>query len=132
MLKSLRPWANRLMTDLTAIYLAGRDPRVAWGAKVLALVTAAYAFSPIDLIPDFIPIVGYIDDLVLLPLFILLTVRLIPNPLMAELRAEAAKRIAEHSPVNKIAAAVIIAVWLGLAALGGFLLRNAIGGGMVR
>jgi len=81
MLNRLKQWARALKRDVLALYLAARDPRVPWYAKALALVTAAYALSPIDLIPDFIPVLGYLDDLILLPGLIWLTVRLIPTPL---------------------------------------------------
>ena len=74
----LKTWARRMKRDTLALYLASRDPRVPWYAKAMAITTAAYAFSPIDLIPDFIPVLGYLDELVILPLFIWLTIRLVP------------------------------------------------------
>ena len=98
-----------------ALYLAYRDPRVPWYAKLLAACVVAYAFSPIDLIPDFIPVLGTLDDLVLIPLGIALSVKLIPPQVMAECRAHAAA--AEGKPINWAAAAVIVAIWIGLAAL---------------
>lgn len=105
-----------LKRDVLALYLAARDPRVPWYAKALALVTAAYALSPIDLIPDFIPILGLLDDIVLIPLAILLCVRLIPAFVMADLRELAEERLAKRPPTSRIAAAVIVLVWLALAA----------------
>lgn len=99
---------------MTALWLAGRDPRVPWHAKALAAAVAAYALSPIDLIPDFIPVLGYLDDLLIVPAGIWLVVRLIPPPLMAELRAEAERR--SERPVSYAAAAAIAAVWLAAAA----------------
>ena len=98
-----------------AIYLASRDPRVPWYAKVVALVVAGYALSPIDLIPDFIPVLGYLDDLILVPAGVLLVRRLIPPEIFAEHRP-AAERAAER-PTGRTAAAVIVAIWLGVVAL---------------
>lgn len=114
----LRAWADAITRDVHALYLARRDPRVPWYAKALAIVVAGYALSPIDLIPDFIPVIGYLDDLVLVPLGISLVVRLIPPDVMAEYRQMAAA--ARQKPVSRIAAAVIVAIWgaaIGLAAI---------------
>ena len=113
-----------LKRDVLALYLAARDPRVPWYAKTLALVTAAYALSPIDLIPDFIPIIGLLDDLVLIPLAILLCVRLIPACVMAELRMLAEERLAKRPPTSLVAAAVIVLVWLALAVVIVYLLMR--------
>jgi len=119
----LRIWAKSIKRDVIALWLAARDPRTPWIAKLLAGLVAAYALSPIDLIPDFIPVLGYLDELIVLPLGILATVALIPAPLMAELRAEAEKISAR--PQSRTAMVVIILVWLALAALAGWLLyRN--------
>jgi uncharacterized membrane protein YkvA (DUF1232 family) len=87
MFDRIKLWARELKRDAYAVYLAARDPRTPWYVKALAAVVAAYAFSPIDLIPDFIPIVGYLDDLILVPLGIWLVVSLIPEQAMAEYRA---------------------------------------------
>ncbi|MFO1036542.1 MAG: YkvA family protein [Geminicoccaceae bacterium] len=126
MLDRLKQWARALKRDVLALYLAARDPRVPWYAKALALVTAAYALSPIDLIPDFVPVLGYLDDLILLPGLIWLTVRLIPTPLMLELRAEATARLANARPVSRTAAIVIGLLWIAAAALlGSWLLRRS-------
>jgi len=84
MLSSIKAWARNLKRDGYAIYLVSRDPRVPWYAKVVAVAVAAYALSPIDLIPDFVPIVGYLDDLVILPLGIWLVLSLIPQEIMVE------------------------------------------------
>jgi uncharacterized membrane protein YkvA (DUF1232 family) len=100
------------------IYLAYRDPRVPWYARACAAVVVAYAFSPIDLIPDFIPVLGYLDDLVLVPLGITLALRMIPPAVMAECREKAREMMAAGKPANWAAAVVIIAIWLALAALG--------------
>src|SRR5882672_12211537 len=87
MLSRIKKWARRLKRDVHAIYLASHDPRVPWHAKVLAIAVAGYALSPIDLIPDFIPVFGYLDDLIIVPLGIWLVVSLIPEPIMVEYRA---------------------------------------------
>jgi hypothetical protein len=89
MLEKLKHWARRIKRDLNVLYLAARDPRTPWYAKALAIGVAAYAFSPIDLIPDFIPILGQIDDLIVVPLGIALAIRLIPPDVMAEHRRAA-------------------------------------------
>jgi uncharacterized membrane protein YkvA (DUF1232 family) len=112
-LARLRDWAREMKRDVTALYLAARDPRVPWYAKALALAVAAYALSPIDLIPDFIPVIGYLDDVVIVPLGILLAVRLIPPEVLAEHRATAAALGAR--PVSRTAALVVVAIWMGLA-----------------
>ncbi|MGH6661453.1 MAG: YkvA family protein [Rhodospirillales bacterium] len=112
----LKGWARTAKRDVLAVYLAARDPRVPWWVKALALVTAAYALSPIDLIPDFIPVIGYLDDLILVPLAIVLIVRLVPAEVMAELRAEADKRLAGARPQSRVAAAVIVALWVAAGA----------------
>lgn len=115
MLATWKDRARQLKTEVYALYLAYRDPRAPWYARAFAACVVAYAFSPIDLIPDFIPILGYLDDLVLIPLGIALALRMIPPAVMADCRARA--RATEEKPVNWVAAAVIVAIWLGLAAL---------------
>src|SRR5690349_22191789 len=92
--RRLRGWARGLKRDVVALYLAARDPRVPWYAKAVAAAVAAYALSPIDLIPDFIPIVGYLDDIVLVPLGIALAIRLIPSAILEEHRKTATERAA--------------------------------------
>lgn len=109
-LQRVKDWARSIRGDVVALWIAARDPRVPWYAKVLAAAVAAYALSPIDLIPDFIPVLGHLDDLLIVPAGILLTVRLIPPELMAEFRA-AARRRAER-PASRVAAAVIAMVWV--------------------
>lgn len=111
----LKDWAREIKRDVTALYLAARDPRVPWYAKAVALAVAAYALSPIDLIPDFIPVIGYLDDVIIVPLGILLAVRLIPSDILEEHRTNASQVGAR--PVNRTAAFVIIAIWAGLALL---------------
>jgi uncharacterized membrane protein YkvA (DUF1232 family) len=109
----LRDWAREMKRDVHALYLAARDPRVPWYAKAVALGVAAYALSPIDLIPDFIPVIGYLDDVILVPLGIVLAVRLIPADILAEHRATATA--AGKRPTSRSAAVVIAAIWIGLA-----------------
>jgi len=118
-IEKAKAWARNIKRDVIALWLAARDPRVPWYAKACAAFFAAYALSPIDLIPDFIPILGYVDDLLILPLGILLAVALIPPPVMADLRMQAAS-IAMR-PTNRRAAAIIVFVWLAVAALAGWL-----------
>lgn len=115
MFARLKHWARVLRRDTHAIYLAARDPRVPWYAKALALAIAAYALSPIDLIPDFIPVLGYLDDLIIVPLGIALVVRLIPSDVMAHHRELAAA--AEDRPISLIGAGVIVAVWIAALAI---------------
>ena len=114
MLAQLKIWARTIKQDVHAIYLASRDPRVPWQAKALAICVAAYALSPIDLIPDFIPVLGYLDELIILPLGIALVVRLVPPELMAEHRARAAA--VQDRPVSFAAAVAIVVVWLAALA----------------
>ena len=111
----LKQWARSTKGDVIAIYFAARDPRVPWYTKMLALCVAGYAFSPIDLIPDFIPVLGYLDDVVLVPLGILAVVKLIPPEIMAEHRASAAR--ASGQPVKRAAAALIVLIWVASIAL---------------
>jgi uncharacterized membrane protein YkvA (DUF1232 family) len=113
--RRLRNWARLIKRDVHALYLAGRDPRVPWYAKALAALVAGYALSPIDLIPDFIPIVGYLDDVILVPLGIMVVIRLIPPEVMAEHRDMAAAAL--DRPVSRAAAIVVISTWVGAAAL---------------
>ncbi len=110
MLERAKQWARNLKRDVVALWIAARDPRTPWHAKVLAAAVAAYALSPIDLIPDFIPVLGYLDDLLIVPAGIALAVRLIPPELMAEFRREAVQRA--DRPRSLVAASVIVLVWL--------------------
>lgn len=115
-LEGLKGWARRLKRDVLALWLAARSPRTPLAAKLVAGAVAAYALSPIDLIPDFIPILGYLDDLIIVPLGVALAVRLIPAPLMAEFRA-AANEIGR--PRSALAAGLVVATWLVLATAAG-------------
>ena len=114
MLASLKAWAGRLKRDVVALWLAARDPRTAWHAKLLAGFVAAYALSPIDLIPDFIPLLGYLDDLLIVPAGIWLAVRAVPPALLAEFRTTALSR---DRPRSRTAAFVIVILWLAAAGL---------------
>ena len=105
----LKIWAKAIRVDSHALYFAARDPRVPWYAKVLAAAVAAYALSPIDLIPDFIPVIGYLDDLLVVPLGILLVVKLIPPAIMAQHRAAVASSAGR--PVSHAAAVGIVTAW---------------------
>ncbi len=94
-----------------ATYLAARDPRTPWYVKALALAVAGYALSPIDLIPDFIPVLGYLDDVIIVPIGIALVIRLVPPDVMADARRQAAA--AQQRPVSWIAAAGVVCLWIG-------------------
>ncbi|MGY3444119.1 MULTISPECIES: YkvA family protein [unclassified Bradyrhizobium] len=109
-LSSIRLWARNLKRDSVALYLASRDPRVPWYAKALAIAIAAYALSPIDLIPDFIPVLGYLDDLILLPLGIWLALSLIPDEVMAESRTKAAAIL--QRPISRAGMIAIVTLWI--------------------
>ena len=120
MIDCWKNWARAIRRDAHALYLASRDGRVPWYAKVIAVCVAAYALSPIDLIPDFIPVLGYLDDLILLPIAIALVVALIPPAVMAEHRAVATA--AATKPVSKVAAAIVVTAWFLSAVAVGWLI----------
>jgi uncharacterized membrane protein YkvA (DUF1232 family) len=118
--EKLKGWARALKRDVVALWIAAGDPRTPWLARLVAGFVAAYALSPIDLIPDFIPLIGHLDDLVIVPLGIALVVRLVPPALMSEFRVRAAERL--KRPSSYVAAAVIALIWLlAAAALGAWL-----------
>ena len=119
MAQRLEKWkqqARRLKAEVYALYLAYKDPRVPLHARIFAACVVGYALSPIDLIPDFIPVLGYLDDLILVPLGAALALRMIPAEVMTECRARAQEIMQQGKPVNKTAAVVIIVIWLVLAA----------------
>ena len=118
--------ARALKTEVYAMYLAYRDPRVPWYARLFAACVVAYAFSPIDLIPDPIPVLGYLDDLVLIPLGIWLALKMIPPEVMADCRTRAREELAGGKPVNWVAGGIIIAIWIGLAALAAVIVWRAV------
>lgn len=113
-MRQLKAWAARLKHDLKTVWLAARDPRVPAFAKILAGVVVAYALSPVDLIPDFIPVLGYLDDLVLVPLGILAVLAMIPRDVLAELRERAIGQEADH-PIGLLGATLVVGAWLALA-----------------
>jgi uncharacterized membrane protein YkvA (DUF1232 family) len=113
----LKQRARRLRADAFVLYLAVRHPETPWYAKLFVAGVVAYVFSPIDLIPDFVPVLGYLDDLILMPLGIFLAVKMIPAPVFAECRAKAKQISANDKPVSRVAGVVIVTIWLALAAL---------------
>jgi len=118
--KTVETWkqrARQLKVETYALYLAYRDPRTPWYARLWAACVVAYAFSPIDLIPDPIPVIGYLDDLVLVPLGIMLALKMIPSPVLAECREKAQAAMSQDGPPNWLAASAVIATWILLAAL---------------
>jgi uncharacterized membrane protein YkvA (DUF1232 family) len=121
MFDRLKQWAKSVKRDILALYLAARDPRVPWYAKALAALVAAYALSPIDPIPDFIPVVGYLDELIVLPLGIAAVVRMIPADIMADLRFQAEERISTQ-PRSMMGALLVILLWLASAVAFGWIM----------
>src|SRR5512139_2444578 len=119
MLDTWKQRAQQLKTEMVALSIAYRDPRVSWWARIFAAVVVGYAFSPIDLIPDPIPVLGYLDDLVLIPLGVYLALKMIPGDVMVECRSKAKEVMAQGKPVNKVAAIVIVVIWVLLAVLVG-------------
>lgn len=114
-LETAKTWARRLKRDVIALWIAARDQRTPLLAKIVAAAVAAYALSPVDLIPDFVPVLGYLDDLLIVPFGIMLAVKLIPPPLMVEFRASASLR--EQRPVSRLGLALVITIWIAAAAL---------------
>lgn len=115
LLQTAKQWARALKRDVLVVYLAARDPRTPWALRLLALAVAAYALSPIDLVPDFIPVLGYLDDLLIVPLGLALVLRLLPAPVLLAARERAAHMLAR--PRSWVAAALIVALWVLLAVL---------------
>src|SRR5919205_1057475 len=127
--QSWRQRARRLKREVYALYLAYRDRRVPWYARLLAACVVGYAFSPIDLIPDPIPVLGYLDDLVLVPLGVALAVRMIPEDVLSESRQKAREMVERgERPVSRAAAAVIVVLWLALAVLGALVVVRMVRG----
>ena len=110
MLGALKSWAESIKRDVLALWLATRDPRTPWSAKIVALVVVGYALSPIDLIPDFIPVLGYLDDLILVPLGVLAAIALVPPELMGEFRKRAGEL--RLPSVSRVAGVVVVLLWL--------------------
>ena len=113
----LKTWAQNLKSELAALWFASRHPDTPFPAKALAVALVAYAFSPIDLIPDFIPVLGYLDDVIILPLGIWIVLRMIPDPVLAECRARAVQWLAERNakPKSYAGLALVVAIWIALA-----------------
>ncbi|WP_423800965.1 YkvA family protein [Neobacillus sp. SAB-20_R2A] len=112
MFNQLKTWAKGLKKNIFVLYLAYKDPRVPWYAKLLAICVVAYAFSPIDLIPDFIPILGYLDDIILVPLGIKLALKMIPKDVVHDCELKAQEMMTNGKPKNWIAGSIILAIWL--------------------
>lgn len=119
--------AENLQSDAFVLYLARNDPRVPWFAKALAVALAAYAVSPIDLIPDFIPVLGYLDDLIIIPLGVALVIKLIPDSVWLEYKKRASRELANKSKSRKVVA-VIVCIWLLTLAWLAFAIFKLIGG----
>jgi len=109
--------AGKLKAETYTLYLAYKHPSTPWFAKVFAGLVVAYAFSPIDLVPDFIPVLGYLDDLILVPLGIALSLKMIPTAVMTECRTQAQIDLSEEKPTNWLMVVVIIMIWIGLAVI---------------
>ena len=124
LIQILKSKAREMKTWVLTLYLVCRDPRTPWYARLIAGCVVAYALSPIDLIPDFIPIIGYVDDLIIVPLGIALTLKMIPRPILDEHRERAATMMAESRPASWVAGVVILGIW----ALVAFLLVTRIAG----
>lgn len=115
--RRLEQFAHRMKRDTLALYLAARHPNTPWYAKVFAAGVAAYALSPVDLIPDFVPVIGYLDDLLIVPAGIAVAIRLVPASVMSECREAAEETFANGRPVSRSAIAVIVVIWILLAVL---------------
>lgn len=117
MLHKLKTYSDRLKTETFGLYLAARDPRTPWYAQLLVAAIVAYALSPIDLIPDFIPVVGYLDDLILVPIGIAVAIKLVPDSVLKECRVKARVAFQSGQPVSQAAGAIIVLIWLLVAGI---------------
>ncbi|MFK8985048.1 YkvA family protein [Acinetobacter seifertii] len=126
--QSLKEWAKRLRKQIIMLWFASRHPQMPWLPKVIAVVAVAYAFSPIDLIPDFIPILGFVDDAIILPILIWLALRFTPEQVIFDAEQQANEWLEEHekAPRNYLVAVLIILIWITLAIMAYFYL----GGGL--
>jgi uncharacterized membrane protein YkvA (DUF1232 family) len=122
----IRDWAQRLKTEMFALYLAARDPRTPWYARWLVAAVIAYALSPIDLIPDFVPVLGLLDDLIIVPLGITLALRVVPPEVIAEARQRASAELAVTRRRSRAVVAVVVSIWIGAAVLTGILVVRAL------
>jgi len=119
-MNKFKGWKKRvkeLKTETYAIFLASKDPRVPWYTKVIIVITVFHTFSPIDLIPDFIPVLGYLDDLIITPLGIWLALKTIPDDILNECRAEAQKIIDQEKPIFRFATIIVLLIWLIVLAI---------------
>ncbi|MDM0107053.1 YkvA family protein [Variovorax sp. J22R24] len=118
-LDGIRQWARRVKRDAVTLWFACRHPATAWLPKVMAALVVAYALSPIDLIPDFIPVLGYVDDVLLLPVLIWLTIRMLPQHVLEDCRSKADRwlRDGNAKPRSGWGAALVVAIWIGVTAL---------------
>ena len=121
MLERLKRWAGELKAQVVTLWFCRRHPDMPWSAKLLAALVVAYAFSPIDLIPDFVPVLGYLDDLLIVPLGIILALRMVPPDVLEECRVRARAELASGRPVSRAGAVAIITIWLLGAVLVGWL-----------
>jgi uncharacterized membrane protein YkvA (DUF1232 family) len=117
LLAEMKQRARHLKAETFALYLAARNPRTPWYAKLVVAGIVSYAVSPIDLIPDFVPVLGYLDDLILIPAGISLAIRLVPEPVLADCRARAQETFKNGTLVSRVAGVVIVVIWIALAAL---------------
>jgi uncharacterized membrane protein YkvA (DUF1232 family) len=113
MLDTIRQWARRIKQDAVMLWFACRDPRTPWLPKIICMLAVAYALSPIDLIPDFIPVLGYLDDAILLPAMVWLAVKLLPAVVVSDCRAEAAEWMQHHErkPVSRWGVVFVLLLW---------------------
>ena len=118
-METLKQWAKALKRDVLALYLAAKDPRVPTLLKLAATLTAAYALSPIDLIPDFIPVLGYLDDVIIIPAAIAAIVHFIPTDVMEDLRKQS-KEVLKKKPTSNTAAVIVVCIWVFCSALAGY------------
>jgi len=112
MIAKIRTWANQLKRKVFVLYFAYKDHRTPWYAKFLAICVVAYAFSPIDLIPDFVPVLGYLDDVILIPLGVALALKLIPHAVIVDCTLKAEARLQSGKPKNWLVGSLIILVWI--------------------
>ncbi|MHA1303803.1 MAG: YkvA family protein [Candidatus Heimdallarchaeaceae archaeon] len=110
--KNWKKWVTKVKNDSYALYLAYKDPRVSWFARIFAFLVIAYFFSPIDLIPDFIPIFGYLDDFVLVPVGLVLALKMMPKDVLAESREKAKELTNLEKPKSWIIAVIIVIIWV--------------------
>jgi uncharacterized membrane protein YkvA (DUF1232 family) len=122
-----RLWTRQLKTKTYAIYLAYKDPRTPWYARLFVVAVVTYAFSPIDLIPDFIPILGHLDDLIIVPLGIAITLRMIPKNVLDECTEKAQQMVGSSRPTSRAGAFVVVSIWIFVIALTIWLLWKGFG-----